>query len=55
LLREVLVSRWPGVFIPPIPEKGNIGTTEKQISRNKLKIVRSFISRILQNKAIADC
>lgn len=35
-LREALVRRWPGLFIPPIPEKGNIGANEKQIAKNKL-------------------
>lgn len=53
-LREALVKRWPGCFIPPIPEKGNIGSTEKQISKNKLHIVNNFLNRVLQSESLAS-
>lgn len=26
-LREVLLSRWPGIYIPPIPEKSLVGAS----------------------------
>ena len=35
-LREALLRRWPGIFIPPVPEKGNIGTNPDQVHKNKL-------------------
>jgi sorting nexin-1/2 len=53
-LREVLMMHWPGVFIPPIPSKGNIGISESQILKNKKNIIISFINRILDNKVIAE-
>lgn len=53
-LRQALVKRWPGCFVPPVPEKANIGLTDKQISKNKLFLVTNFLNKVLGQDHFAN-
>jgi sorting nexin-1/2 len=53
-LREALVRRWPGLFLPPVPEISYIGVNEKQISKNKQFLVNKFLNKILEKEFLAS-
>lgn len=43
LLREVLVHRWPGVYIPSLPSKKTIGTNDYLFVENRRKALETFL------------
>jgi len=38
-----MVQRWPGVFIPSIPEKQKIGNMKKNFIDERLKLLDEFV------------
>ena len=44
-----MVRRWPGIIIPPIPDKLTVGVTETQIARNRVKFLNNFLTRTTAN------
>ncbi len=46
LLHEKLILRWPGVYIPAIPNKTTIGNTEKQVTLNRMRFLNGFLNRL---------
>ena len=43
VLREVLVQRWPGCFIPPIPPKKKLGNFESKFIENRRRDLEEFV------------
>ena len=45
-LREKLVERWPGVFIPNIPHKKTIGANDKEIIEMRIEMINRFCLKL---------
>lgn len=45
-LREVLLQRWPGCFIPAVPDKKVIGKNDDMIKKNRERFLDSFVKKI---------
>ena len=45
-LRKKLVERWPGIFIPNIPHKKKIGSTEKEIVGLRIEMINRFLKKL---------
>lgn len=50
-----MVQRWPGVFIPSIPEKQKIGNMKKNFIDERLKLLDEFVQKISLMKALYYC
>lgn len=48
-LRQVMLVRWPGVFIPPIPPKKNFGNKEDSFLSERMVFLERFLKKISQN------
>ena len=42
-LREVFVDRWPGLYIPPIPNKRMMGNSKSQFINERCFLLNLFI------------
>ena len=47
-LREKLLERWPGIYIPPIPPKKAIGNTDIKIIQFRLRLLNNFLHQLSQ-------
>lgn len=45
-LRDVIIERWPGVYVPPIPAKKLIGKTETQTTLNRIRFLNEFLKKV---------
>ncbi|KAL4502499.1 hypothetical protein ABPG72_012086 [Tetrahymena utriculariae] len=45
-LRKLMLKRWPGCFIPPLPSKKAIGNTESGFLNERKKYLHTFCNRI---------
>lgn len=45
-LREAFVRRWPGIIIPPFPDKLAVGMTDTRVNKNKLKFANNLLKRL---------
>ncbi len=45
-LREKLVERWPGIFIPNIPHKKTIGANDKEIIEMRIEMINRFCLKL---------
>ncbi|CAG9310068.1 unnamed protein product [Blepharisma stoltei] len=45
-LREHLSNSWPGCYIPPVPRKQHLGTTQPQFIEQRKKLLNLFLSKI---------
>ena len=45
-LRRKLIERWPGVFIPNIPHKKTMGSTDKEIVDLRVEIINRFLKKL---------
>ena len=45
-LRKKLVERWPGVFIPNIPHKKTVGSTDKGIVDLRIEQINRFLKKL---------
>ena len=41
-----MALRWPGYYIPPIPNKTLVGNTEKQVTANRTRFLNTFLQKI---------
>ena len=46
-LRKKLVERWPGVFIPNIPHKKTIGSTDKGTVELRIEQINRFLKKLI--------
>ena len=47
-----MVQRWPGVFIPSIPEKQKIGNLKKNFIDERVKLLDQFVKKIAMVKSL---
>lgn len=45
-LRQKLLERWPGVFIPNIPHKQIVGGKEKEVIEMRLEMINRFLLKL---------
>lgn len=45
-LRNQMVERWPGCYIPAIPSKQFIGKTDNQTTLNRIRFLNEFLKKI---------
>lgn len=48
LLRQKMVSRWPGVFIASVPEKKAVGNMSPFFIEQRRQALNSFVNKIAQ-------
>lgn len=53
-LREILIERWPGVYIPYIPSKETLGTINYNNIDSRLKILNRFCSQLAKIQFLMD-
>ena len=51
-LRQKLVERWPGIYIPNIPPKKAVGNLDKQLITMRTRVLNLFCYKISQFKSI---
>lgn len=54
-LREKLVERWPGVYIPNIPPKKVFGVTESKIIDKRIRLLNNFCYKLSTFKYLFNC
>ncbi len=52
LLREKLVERWPGIYIPNIPQKQTFGNFEKSVIEMRTRVINDFCKKTAKFKFI---
>lgn len=45
-LRQTLVNRWPGVYVPPIPPKQSVGNKKDKFVANRMHFLDLFMKKI---------
>ena len=45
-LRRKFLERWPGVFIPNIPHKKTVGSTDKEIVDLRIEMINRFLKKL---------
>jgi hypothetical protein len=45
-LRRKFLERWPGVFIPNIPHKKTVGSTDKEIVDLRIELINRFLKKL---------
>lgn len=45
-LRQALVTRWPGVFVPPVPPKQSVGNKKDKFVANRMHFLDLFMKKI---------
>ena len=53
-LREKLVERWPGLYIPNLPPKLTVGNLEKKVIEMRTRVINDFCHKISKFKFILD-
>ena len=53
-LREKLVERWPGIYIPNLPPKLTMGNLEKKVIEMRTRVINDFCHKISKFKFILD-
>ena len=53
-LRQKLVERWPGIYIPNIPPKKAVGNLEKEIIQMRTRVLNLFCLKISQFQFIIE-
>ena len=48
-LRQKLIERWPGIFIPSLPPKKLVGNKESQFIESRCKMLNTFSQKLLCN------
>ena len=47
-LRKVLVKRWPGVYVPPIPEKKAVGNMDAKFIEERRSLLEKFCVKVAE-------
>ncbi|KAM3139233.1 hypothetical protein pb186bvf_008643 [Paramecium bursaria] len=50
LVRSVLISKWPGCYIPPLPPKKALGNLDQEFIDDRMKHLEDFVKKIAQTK-----
>ena len=45
-LRKAMVKRWPGVYIPPIPEKKAVGNMDSKFIEERRQLLEKFCLKV---------
>ena len=53
-LREKLVERWPGIYIPNLPPKLTVGNLEKKVIEMRTRVINDFCHKISKFNFILD-
>ena len=53
-LREKLVERWPGIYIPNLPPKLTMGNLEKKVIEMRTRVINDFCHKISKFEFILD-
>ena len=53
-LREKLVERWPGIYIPNLPPKLTMGNLEKKVIEMRTRVINDFCHKTSKFKFIID-
>ena len=53
-LREKLVERWPGIYIPNLPPKLTVGNLEKKVIEMRTRVINDFCHKISKFKFLLD-
>ena len=53
-LREKLVERWPGIYIPNLPPKVTVGNLEKKVIEMRTRVINDFCHKISKFKFLLD-
>jgi sorting nexin-1/2 len=53
-LREALASRWPGVYIPAIPEKKLMGNKDDKFVEERRALLERFMKEIAKFEYLTD-
>ena len=53
-LREKLVERWPGIYIPNLPPKVTMGNLEKKVIEMRTRVINDFCHKSSKFKFIID-
>ena len=53
-LREKLVERWPGLYIPNLPPKLTMGNLEKKVIEMRTRVINDFCHKISKFEFILD-
>ena len=53
-LRKKLVERWPGIYIPKLPNKKKVASKGQKISPIKVEVINRFLKKISKIKYLMD-
>ena len=53
-LREKLVERWPGIYIPNLPPKLTVGNLEKKVIEMRTRVINDFCHKISKFKFLLE-
>jgi len=53
-IRSILVSRWPGVFIPPLPPKKTVNNMDAKFIEERRKALDQFCKNIAQKPSLQN-
>ena len=53
-MREKLVERWPGIYIPNLPPKVAVGNLEKKVIETRTRVINDFCHKTSKFKFILD-
>ena len=53
-LRKKMVERWPGIFIPKLPNKKKVGNKGKNISVIRVEMLNRFLKKISKIKYLLN-
>ena len=45
-LKQAIAARWPGFYLPPIPEKKTFGNTEKEFILERKEELDKFVQQL---------
>lgn len=48
LLREILVKRFPGLYVPPVPPKKSVGNMESHFIEERRYLLDLFIRQLVR-------
>lgn len=48
LIRNILMQRWPGCYVPPLPKKKIVGDHEEQHQKEKIAFFEDFYKKVSQ-------
>ena len=54
LLRRSLISAFPCVFIPGIPDRNFLGDVEELLKEMKVKLLNHFLKKLMENKDLLN-